>query len=104
MRQDEYVLDIVAANGVPFRVVYGKRPYLGGSYSATEVVAFYDRRHVGMTDHGQFVSDYYAESLFEDHSIGYDLNLYGGVDSWVIDYTTMRLVRSWLRHHKAVKL
>lgn len=94
---DERIIDIVSANRIPFRVVYGKRQYRDGSYSSFEVVSFYDRRFPH-TAHGQFVSDYNPETMLERER-GYGLNLDGGVPNWTIDAGTMDLVRSWLIHH-----
>lgn len=88
------IIDIVTEKGIPFRVVYGKREYLNGTYSLTEVVSFYDSRY-SHTPLGQFVSDYYVETLLE-RECGYGLTLYGGVPDWTIDAGAMDLVRSWL--------
>jgi hypothetical protein len=91
----DYTLDVVASNGVPFRVVYGFRPYLDGLRSHTPVVAFYDRRNKGHTGFGQFVSDYYRETLL-DRDDRYALCLYGSVEEWCVDPRTMETIHSWL--------
>lgn len=90
----DYVLDITSSNGVPFRVVYGFREYLDGSFSSKKVVSFYDRRYQH-TKHGQFVSDYNVDTLC-DHPQYVGLTLWGTEPSWVVDGNTMELVHSWL--------
>lgn len=91
-------LDVVAENGVPFRVVvltdgisenYGKLNDRG----LTEV-EFYDRRYPHTQD-GQFTgARYYFDSLTDTHGGG--LMLHGGVDDWTLDSITWKTVREWL--------
>lgn len=88
------ILDVVAENGVPFRVIMQAKP--DSNKEAT--VSFYDRRH-NHTVHGQFTGgSYYISTLLEANSNG-GLNLYGGVADWTIDSATFRLVRDWLYHY-----
>ena len=91
----DHVIDILTDREIPFRVVYGRREYVDGMLSEREVVSFYDRRFtMSHNPHGQFVSDYFPESLF-DH--GNDaLSLDGGVLNWVIDRASMVLILDWL--------
>lgn len=88
------VMDIVAKNGVTFRVAYGHREYLNGEFSKYPVVSFYDRRYTH-TENGQFIADYLPESIF-DHDERYGLDLNGGVESWYIDRWVMQNIRAWL--------
>jgi|SRR5882757_1851690 len=90
-------LDVVAENGVPFRVVvmtdgisenFGKLNDRGAAE-----IEFYDRRYMHTPD-GQFTgARYYFDSLL-DVSGGLMLN--GGVSSWTLDSTTWKLIREWL--------
>lgn len=98
-----YTLDIIANNGVPFRVVLlpdGKsinRP-AANKYNTNDKpqVEFYDLRHPHTPD-GQFTGAcYYLDTLLEDPT-GYGLSLYGGVDEWTVDAEAMVIVRTWLR-------
>lgn len=89
----EHVMDFIAANGVPFRVVYGVRQYRGGGDSTYPVVSFYDRRFP-MDAHGQFVSDYMSEDIMSHGAYG--LDLYGGENSWKINDGDMQEVKRWL--------
>lgn len=92
----DFCIDVVAENGVPFRVVYGHRKLLTGHTEPYPTVAFYDRRYSTFTVYGgQFVSDYKSDDLI-DRDNGYGLNLYGGEDDWTIDTHTMRLIIRWL--------
>jgi hypothetical protein len=90
----DYVMDIKAANGVPFRVVYGVRNGLSGKPLTTyPVVAFYDRRSQH-TAYGQFVSDYRVDDLMWHPYYG--LNLDGGVGAWTVDINNMVVIMDWL--------
>jgi hypothetical protein len=92
----DFVLDIRARNGVPFRVVFGRRRYLGDQLSERTLVSFYDRRYP-MSPHkeyGQFVSDYLPETMLEHGNHG--LNLHDGVEDWHIDPDSMVLILDWL--------
>jgi hypothetical protein len=90
--QVENILDVVAENGVPFRVIMDS---IGGKEAT---VSFYDRR-TNSTVHGQFTGgSYYVSTLLEANSSS-GLNLYSGVTDWTIDSATFRLVRDWLYHY-----
>lgn len=89
----EYTLDIITDQEIPFRVVYGRRTYMGNVVSSFPVVAFYDRRYQHDT-HGQFVGDYTSETVLNGD---FGLNLNGGEPEWTVDRHAMRLVRAWVR-------
>lgn len=93
---DEFVT-IRTARGVKFTVVYGYREYLYGDRSKFPVVSFYDRRHKGHTEYGQFVSDFSREGLMERNQ-GWALPLNGDDSDWTIDPATMYVVMTWLNH------
>jgi hypothetical protein len=104
------VLDILPANGVPFRVLLILDPEKGPSRSRGRdqrwgpTVEFHDRRYArednnydpAYSAHGQYVGSYYADTLL-DHEAAYGLNLDGGVDAWSIDAETLAEVMGWLR-------
>jgi hypothetical protein len=98
-----HTLDVVAANGVPFRVVYLadgmsiSRP-AAGKYNTDghPLVEFYDRRYPHTPD-GQFVADYRADTLLQGAEPGVGLLLQGDSPSWTVDGATMELIRFWLR-------
>lgn len=99
-------LDVITANGVPFRVIRldanetGKYPR---AVADEVIVEFYDRRYAGerFTADGQFVSRYFERTLFEDlpNKHGTGLCLDGGNRIWDIDAEAMDLVRGWLILH-----
>lgn len=94
----QLIIDIIAENGVPFRVAFGNRMLNDGSLEEFPEVAFYDTRYEmsGLVhQHGQFVNAYDIETLLERER-GYGLALYGTVYDWTIDAGSMDLVRSWL--------
>jgi hypothetical protein len=99
------ILDLVARNGIPFRVVF-YHPGESGPYPAAAdpehpIVEFYVRRFPH-TDHGQFVSRYYADTILRRGSFPMGpgpLNLDGGIPAWNIDADSMVLVRDFLTHH-----
>lgn len=103
------LLDIVAANGVPFRVLYlpsgteGPNAYRHPVTSEQDTVEFYDRRYQHEAGLGQFVSNYYVTTV-----LGTDgwwgsgeggINLAGDVDDWTVDAAAMVVVRAWLVMH-----
>lgn len=87
-------IDIVTNNGIPFRVVYENRVYPSGVISEKPTVAFYDARYA-FGPHGQFVADYYVESL-QVHDKHKGLYLCGNHKPWTVDAASLRLVWSWL--------
>lgn len=97
VRANHFTLDVVAANGTPFRVI-AYAPNAAGpirAYDPTKArVEFYDRRYPH-TSQGQFTGgSYLLETLLEGS--GWGLCLAGGVAAWSIDEATMRLVEQWL--------
>lgn len=59
------------------------------------LVEFYDSRYPH-TEHGQFVSRYYASTLLERvKNVG--LDLYGGANDWKIESKEMDTVIDWLK-------
>lgn len=93
-----------AAHGVPFtvRVVllgdrYGLNNCLTHEKEEDPLVEFYDARYPH-TEHGQFVSRYYASTLCEGRSrlerVG--LCLDGGIPAWSVDSFSMRRVFDFL--------
>lgn len=65
------------------------------------LVEFYDSRYPH-TEHGQFVSRYYASTLLERvKDVG--LDLYGGVNDWKIEAEEMKTVVDWLKIETAEK-
>ncbi len=113
------VLDVTAANGVPFRVVLtpaGETPRSGaatapggGAAPNTEATAtFYDRRYPH-TEHGQFTGGHYTvrsllgqdpETFYAGRRIGSraGLDLHGGVAAWTLDQDTAAYVAAWLEN------
>lgn len=97
-------LDVIAENGVPFRVVYlpadvpsenyPDRSNIVGGMNRPRV-EFYDRRFDHTPD-GQFTGGSYF--LADVLAVFRALALYGGIPDWTIDAVTMRLVREWLRN------
>lgn len=93
-------IDVTAANGVPFTVVYvpADAPYpnhpAATRLSDVPLVEFYDARY-RHTDDGQFTGGrYYAATIAEGRDAA--LVLDSGSPSWRIDRDTMRHVRGWL--------
>jgi hypothetical protein len=72
-------------------------------HNGPPVVEFYDGRHVtdfftqqnGGNAWGQFVADYYVDTL-ATHPRPHALDLHMGVDSWKIGAAGMELVFGWL--------
>tara|TARA_R100001530_G_scaffold129690_1_gene100157 strand:- start:253 stop:579 length:327 start_codon:yes stop_codon:yes gene_type:complete len=67
------------------------------------LVEFYDARHMH-TDHGQFVSRYYASTLTGDSDFSFNkgeyphgLNLEGSVEAWSVTGENMIDVISWIK-------
>ncbi len=87
-----FKLDVMAENGVPFRVVF--LPF-GENMSGAPLVKFYDRRYAHTPD-GQFTGGRCDLSTILAGDSFSGLNLYGGVPDWTVDGDTMHLVRKWL--------
>lgn len=102
------LLDIVAANGVPFRVLYlpagteGPNAHRHPATSEKATVEFYDRRYEHEAGLGQFVSSYYVDTALGTDGYGHGeggINLAGDVADWTVDAAAMRIVRAWLKMH-----
>lgn len=78
----------VVSGNVEFKVILTTRGDAG-----EPLVKFYDTRFPH-TEHGQFVSDYYAKTLLATTG-GLALNF--GVPDWSVDAAAMDVVRAWLR-------
>jgi hypothetical protein len=81
-----------AANGVPFVA----RIETFTAVDPRLTVCFFDTRHIGRPNQpGQFVSDYFVETILA----GADgLLLHGAYpDEWAVDATSMYRLRAWLR-------
>ena len=65
------------------------------------LIEFYDNKHKddGEWKRGQFVSRYYAQTLFENCYNGYKwgLELYGDVPEWYVNPHEMTVIYRWLR-------
>jgi|SRR5579871_1404674 hypothetical protein len=83
--------------GVPFAAVYSDDAEPHREYEGS-MVSFYDTRFA-FTAHGQFVADYYVETLIEDEAelCNRGLALVGYVPEWSIDPGNMVRVISWLK-------
>lgn len=89
-------LDVVAENGVPFRVVVlidGKSEnFETASLGDRTLVEFYDKRH-SFTPDGQFTGHrIYLENALESS----EYRMSWTEDSWRMDSRTSRVVRDWL--------
>jgi hypothetical protein len=97
---DTWKLDVIAANDVPFRVLFTptgscpNHPAARRYYEGGPIVEFYDRRYDHTPD-GQFICRYNLDVLTAPpHSGG--LNLVGDIPAWSIDSATMILIQFWL--------
>ena len=85
-----HILDVTAANGVPFRVEFN---------ATAGLITMFDRRH-DFTEHGQKICQYRVDTLladeYPDNQAG--LLMAGGVPDWSIDGPTMQVVRLWMAH------
>jgi hypothetical protein len=96
---ESWTLDVLADNGVPFRVLVvptgscPNHPSARKYYEGSPMVEFYDRRYDHTAD-GQFICRYNLDTMLERPDAG--LCLYGDEPSWTIDYHTMTLIHLWL--------
>jgi len=99
------VYTLTAANGVPFTARYlrtGDAYGRTGAFTANApMVEFYDARFIRpdsdsplFTEHGQFVSSYYASTL-NGHEAGVGLDLQGDVPDWELDGRTFDRFAAW---------
>jgi hypothetical protein len=93
-------LNVTAANGIEFRIVYladgqsVNRP-AANKYNTKglPLVEVYDVRYPHTPD-GQFIADYFRDTFMEGEA---GIDLAGGVADWKLDAGTMATVRDWLR-------
>lgn len=93
----EHILDIEAANGVPFRLVVTESEHATRN---EPIVRIHDRRHpdyAAGSDHGQRTGGQYYLSTLLAHRYGAGLDVHGGVPEWTIDSSAMAVVHEWLR-------
>jgi hypothetical protein len=88
----KFTLDVVAANGVPFRVILDPDTV---KYNNRGFVSFWDRRF-DFSDNGQKVCDYAYVTMMESNRFT-GLNLFGGETDWQIDADTFNIIWTWLR-------
>jgi hypothetical protein len=107
-RLEGRVLDVTAANGTTFAVVFipeGTQNPVNDFRKADKgaLVEFFDARFPSFGPFGQFVSGYYADTILGrdgyGHSEGYALSLDGGISAWTVDAATMATVRDWVTTH-----
>lgn len=101
---ESFKMDVLAENGVPFRVVFlpwGTSENYPAAKSSVPTVEFYDRRYDHTPD-GQFTGGRYTlDTIMEGNSFS-GLVLDTGSPNWRIDGDTMRLVRKWLNTFEIV--
>jgi hypothetical protein len=102
-------LQITTAKAVPMNVRmvrvgenYGRDNCLvhEDSLKLGPMVEFYDARYPH-TEHGQFVSRYYAQTLFDYHKPDTGLMLDGGIPDWNVDPAAMQRVLDWVAGYRA---
>jgi len=107
-----HTLDVVAANGTPFRVLLipakteGPNPFRCPANNGRPMVEFYDRsgHDTDGPGSGQFTGGYYylttllgLDQFGRTPVDGEGLNLHGGVPKWTVDGDAYRIVLAWLR-------
>lgn len=103
---DLFILDVVAANGIPFRLLAiparteGPNRHRAPAGRDHATVEFYDRRYPIDGAHGQFTGGYYdVDTLLGRDEYGRadgGLVLAGDVAAWSVDAESMDAVRTWL--------
>ena len=89
----QLIMDVVAENGVPFRVILDTDEDRDGEKG---MVYFFDLRYPH-TENGQFTGANYRYQTMMEHPRFAGLNLHGGVDNWTLDGDTFNLIFMWLR-------
>lgn len=90
-------LEITAANGTTFRVTYGIRT----KYVKRPVVAFYDATYDDrFPPLGQYVAEYYPETIREVATKGAGLDLHMGIPSWQVDAESIGKIDDWVLHQE----
>lgn len=90
-------LEITAANGTTFRVTYGRRT----RFTTRPVVSFFDAKYDDrFPPLGQFVSEYYPETIREVATKGMGLDLHMGIPGWQVDAETIGRIDDWVLHQE----
>jgi len=102
---ESFKMDVLAENGVAFRVVFlpwGTSENYPAAESDVPMVEFYDLRYSHTPD-GQFTGGRYNfADMVKDYRSFAGLVLDGGIDEWRIDGDTMHMVRRWLHSFEVV--
>ena len=101
---ENFLMDVIAENGVPFRAVFipagGKSSNFNLGEITKPMVEFYDRRYKHTPD-GQFTgARYYVDTLMEDSGwypgkVG-GLNLHGGVSDYSLGQEEYTEILDWM--------
>lgn len=98
-------MDITSAIGNPMKVLFvpanEQRPNFPDAQPVKgALIEFYDGRYPHTPD-GQFICEYYTETLLESSSRYSDagLSLHGGEPDWAITGRTKKLVLEWVLYH-----
>jgi hypothetical protein len=95
---NSFKMDVLAENGVPFRVVFlpfGDSENYPAAKSDVPVVEFYDLRY-DFTPDGQFTGGRYRLDTIMEGNPFSGLVLDTGSPNWRIDGDTMHIIRKWL--------
>ena len=93
-------IDLIGYTGIPIRACFIKsgtqRPNFPNVAPVQgSLVEFYDKRYP-FTPDGQFIGEYYAETLLES-SRDSGLNLNAGIPDWKIGVDAKKLVMDWVK-------
>jgi len=93
---ETFKMDVVAENGIPFRVVVlvkgRSENFVTASMGERSLVEFYDMRYSHTPD-GQFTGH---RIYLHDAIVAPEFILDYGVEDWRIDSVTSRMVREWM--------
>lgn len=91
-------LDVSSKTGIPIRVLHIP-PHIRSLYhyesSPWGLVEFYDSRY-NHTPDGQFIASYTVTALFGCYLEKTGLDLYMGIEDWILDPRTTRKVLNWI--------
>jgi hypothetical protein len=79
-------MQLTNSNDVTFKVVLDN-----------DIVKIYDTRY-DFTMHGQFVSDYYVDTILEMENDGRGLDLYGGIRDWFLTSENVLSLQEFLKN------
>ena len=101
-------IDILGINGTPMRVLLipaneQSVNFLDRPVNNKPILEFYDSRY-DVTPDGQFISEYYVETLEKQRDCLYGtietgLDLYSDVANWKISAFTLSLILNWVSLH-----